>query len=331
MEGVEEPGDAELRRRITALLEAAGRHQTAVSLDELVELLPATAPPTPEALRDWVQANPEHAVLIDQRVAAPGAVPPPREAGEARRQLGASYLTAAQRLFEGPLWSFRHALVCAAVTGSTAYREPESGDDLDLMVVTRPGGTWLFIALAFALIRLRQSARAPSESEWCFNFVLEAGEIEHDYHEPRGFLFAREALTARPLFGEEYYRGLINSAPWMRDDFPRLYARWQATAPVAPAAGEPLPLVVRAANAFLFPFVAAYLQLRGLRRNREHRRGGRPDRGFSTVTRLRKYALYSDEFRRLSELYEAPSPSAGGGPSQWGRPTGSRTSGSPAE
>jgi hypothetical protein len=303
-EGEPNPADTDLRMRISAVLEAAGRHQTTVSLEQLLELLPSEAPRTPEALGEWVRGPPEHAVLINRQVAAPGAPAPPDGAGELRRRRGMSYLAAAQRLFEGPLWQFRHTLVCAAVTGSTAYREPESGDDLDLMVVTRPGGTWLFIALAFTLIRLRRSARAPTEPEWCFNFVVEAGEIERDYQKRQGFLFAREALTARPLFGERYYRGLLGSAPWMAEDLPRLYDRWKVEARSASDQVRPLSWAVRLANLVLFPIVSSYVQLRGLRRNREYRTQGRTEEAFSVVTRLRRYSLRSVKFDQLSRTYD---------------------------
>ena len=41
------------------------------------------------------------------------------------------------------------------ITGSTAYGEPKSGDDLDFIVVTRKGALWVFVLYAVLAARIQ--------------------------------------------------------------------------------------------------------------------------------------------------------------------------------
>ncbi|HEV8050288.1 MAG TPA: hypothetical protein VGP88_06810, partial [Thermoplasmata archaeon] len=124
-----------------------------------------------------------------------------------------------------------------------------------------------------------------------------------EFRHPRGFLFAREALTARPVAGESYYRGLVHAASWLAEEVPRLYERWRSAGlpELPPERSAPVP--VRLLNAALFPVMAWYLTLAALARNRRLIRTGRPAKQFRVVARLDRLAYETRQFDELRTLY----------------------------
>lgn len=288
-------------RRLETLVDVAAAHRTSVPLGEVVDLLPDGAPSTPGGVASLIRGRPGRLAIVDGRVSAPAARLP---AGLAERIVrGQEYLATASQLLDGPLARTRGWVECAGVTGSTAYGAPEAGDDLDFLVVARRGAVWVFLLYSFlALRRARASGRLRVPIEACFNYVLDSEQAERDFATPRGLLVAREAMTARPLWGAERYRGLIVGSPWLEAQLPRLYERWRAGGPSA-GSSPPAPLGLRLLNALVFPPLALYLHARGALLNRRFRDEGHADRRFVTETGLRRLALRSERFDRLSARY----------------------------
>jgi hypothetical protein len=223
---------------------------------------------------------------------------------EQRRARGESYLVSASYLVRSFLAPAGGLVRCAAVTGSAAYGEPEHGDDCDLLVVTRRGSLWPFLAFTYLRLRLRRDVLpAEAPAVWCLNYALDERAARAEFSVPRGFLFAREALTARVVEGEPYYRGIVGAAAWLGEEAPRLYARWRQEGFPAAAPEAPAPVPVRALNLVLYPILAAYLQGMCLVRNWRLRRAGRPGESFRTVTRPGRLAYETEKFGRLTELF----------------------------
>jgi hypothetical protein len=287
--------------RVSVLVGVARDFETGVKLETLVDLLPEFGPPTPADLAEWLKAHPESARLSGDRVLAGNA----REAVDTgdRRARAEEHWNTACRLLDSDLKATRTWLRLLAVTGSTAYGEPREGDDCDLMAIVRSGSVWVFLASVFLRLRLRRLRSPPwVEPEWCFNYTLDEEAAVAEFSRPRGFLFAREALIARPVTGEAYYRSLIRRGDWLRQEAPRLYARWALT-PLLPEPTPPSPTSrgVRLLNMVLFPWLAAFLQLKGLWANHRLRRFGREDETFRTITQLGRMALQTQRFQHLSE------------------------------
>jgi len=220
---------------------------------------------------------------------------------------GREYLDVARSLFDGPLRRTREWSHCACVTGSTAYGRPRAGDDLDLFVVTRSGGLWWFLAYTYFMLRLeRWKGATPREPTTCFNFVIDHQAAAAEFSANRGFLFAREALAAQPVSGERYYRALLARGDWMRREVPRLYDEQHLAAEGPTPEADAAPYAVRALSALVYPWLAAYLQLVGLRRNRALRNGGRADERFRTETRWRRLTFASRKFEELREALGTP-------------------------
>lgn len=309
MSGPVGSADDPVNRRVTAVLAVAAQFQTEVALADLPVLLPSEGPSDPAAVARWVREHPTVARIEGSNVVRPqAAATPPGELAD-RRARGLDYLSAARGLFEGPLARIGPEVRCACVTGSTAYHEPAAGDDVDLMVVTAADSMWYTLLRIFLTMRSERRRSGGGDRPWCVNYVLDEREARRAYADSRGFLFAREALTAHPVAGHEYYTSLIREASWMQDELPRMYRTWAAETAES-AAPAPPSLGLRVANALVYPLLASYLQLVGLRRNSLLRRAGRGDEGFRTITRARQFALQTLKFDQLQGMVEA-TPHAG--------------------
>jgi hypothetical protein len=288
--------------RLESILEAARLHRTGVPVRDLAELLPSSAPADGDAVSRWLADHPHVGEVVGERAIRPGAAPVATVLDE-RRSRGALYRVGAERLIRETFGPVGPLLRCVGITGSTAYLEPEPGDDLDLLVVTRSGALWVFLAYAYVALRLRRRPPPADLIAPCMNYVMDDVEARRDFGRPQGFLFAREALTTRPLEGGEYLRGLVGASPWLGREVPRLYARWQAEGLGSDPTPSPAPLAVRALNALLFVPMAAYLQLVGLVRNRRAHSRGNSEAAFRTMTLPRRLSFQSDRFGRLNQLY----------------------------
>jgi hypothetical protein len=292
--------DEFLVNRVNSVVEVAGLLDASVELETLVELLPEYGPSTVGDMVGWIGRHPGTGRISGHRVLPPSSVErPPRSEAHERAD---RYFRVASRLF-GTEMNRAHGWVrFLGVTGSTAYADAREGDDCDLMAIVRPGTMWLFLAYVFLQLRLRRAkGLGGTDPDWCLNYTVDEYSAIREFSRPRGFQFAREALVARPIEGESYYRGLLRLGSWLREEAPRLYARWETTGLPEPAPPEPAPLSARCLNALLFPAIASYLHLKGLWANHRLRRSGRSGESFRTVTRLGQMGLETLKYERLSD------------------------------
>ncbi|HZY91733.1 MAG TPA: hypothetical protein VFG07_03025 [Thermoplasmata archaeon] len=298
-----QPGRVSAEERLSQLLAVAGEYGTGIALEELSALLPVDFPDNVAGLTAWIRNHPDRASVADGVATAPWASLEGLHTLGDRRLRGEEYWSRVIELFEGPLSPLRGLVHSAAVTGSAAYREPAPGDDLDVMTITSKGAVWLFLAWAFASLRWSRRAAPPSGSHWCFNYVLDEPTARQQYSKRGDYLFAREALTARPLFGRGRYRALLADAAWMRDELPRLYASRLAEEAPCESPAAPRGWAGRLTSLAIYPWLAAYLQCAGLYRNHRFRRSGQADSQFKTVTRPGVYALHTERYARLAQIY----------------------------
>lgn len=288
-------------RRLEALLRVARAFDTGVPLDRLAELLPDPAPVSASGLAEWLDGRPMLARVREGRAFSPRAETSVESSRAAR---GRAYQAEAERLVAGPLAFLVPWTRCIGISGSAAYGEPEAGDDLDFFVVSRTGALWWSLALTYLALRLRRIIRgSPNVPEACFNYVLDDTLAPSAFQNGQGFLFARESLSVRSLRGDDYYRGVLAQAAWMRREIPRLYdARTQSPGDSRPA---PVGWPIRSANAFVLPWLAFYLQLVGLRRNHRARRERRTRGTFRTITGIHRLAFVSHRFEEVRAKYAA--------------------------
>jgi len=305
--------------RIRVLLDVARQFGTGIPLPQLVDLLPTGAVEQPEQLEAHLATQPHLARLMDKNAFAV-TTPTPRDPDRTDR--GARYRRAAEALVRGPLAWLARSVRAIGITGSAAYGEPAAGDDLDFFVVARAGALSWFLAGVYLTLRLRklrgEDAATPAP---CFNYVVDERRAPAEFAGGQGLLFAREALTAQILVGDDYYRGLLAETPWMAAELPRLYSARSTNA--GDTSVRAAPLVTRLASAALFLPLAAYLQLAGLRRNALARRSRRDSEVFRTLTSPDRVAFQSRRFEALRAQYDSPPtiPSDVGGTAPSGVPT----------
>ncbi|HEV2166721.1 MAG TPA: hypothetical protein VGS23_07105 [Thermoplasmata archaeon] len=293
-----DPALSEFEPRLELLVRVAEEMGTDLRIPDLLDLLPARV--SERQVLEWVRRRPELARIDGAVVVPAGGSPGDRVE---RRARGQEFVRLARSFVEGPLGPLRSRLRCVGISGSTAYGEPRDGDDIDFIVITRPDAVWLFLSYCYLALRLRKPRTARAgKVEWCFNLVLDEASALQEFGRPRGFLIAREALTVRVLWGEEYYQALLGATPWLGTMIPRLFERRAARNP--PTRSPAPPWFARLANVAIFPWLAAYLQAVALVRNDRYRNAGLAERIFSVRTRLHGISFESVRFDRLIGSYE---------------------------
>ncbi len=294
---------AEGRERIRVLVGVAAANESSISLDELLELLPAGLFPSAEALGHFITAD----VDLSSRLATTGGEVTLR----GREDLAAHRLRqralAADRLKDADRFVAQLARVCsgielAGISGSTAYGGAKPTDDIDFFLVTRPHRLWATLLLALLRARIERM-RSPDTPVYCFNRLLERPACERAFQERRDALFAREALNLRILRGGTVYRDLVASARWMAEPFPNLYAARLAKPGPADLEGRTDGPAGRPLNAAALLLLGPYLWLAGLVRNARLRRQGRAKECFRTVVRPDLCATESILYDELREEY----------------------------
>ena len=109
-----------------------------------------------------------------------------------------------------------------AISGSTSYKTPFASDDLDIFCITKPDSLWIFLTRSLFLARFLQLFRKDAP-RLCFSYAVDQDFAEKEFAFPRDALFARDALTAKIVHGQDYYKGLLMKGPWISNYFPRLY------------------------------------------------------------------------------------------------------------
>jgi hypothetical protein len=103
-----------------------------------------------------------------------------------------------------------------AVTGALAMDNALPGDDVDFLIVTRPGRVWLTRALAVALVRATRRFGACL----CPNYVLSRTALSQS---PRNIYIAHELAQMAPLSGLEIYWQMRAANPWTQVFLPNAY------------------------------------------------------------------------------------------------------------
>lgn len=104
-----------------------------------------------------------------------------------------------------------------SVTGSLAVDNPRDGvDDIDYLIVTRPGRLWLCRALIILMVRYGHLRGV----NLCPNYLLTENVL---YFEESNLFTAREMLQMVPLYGREFYIKMREVNAWVTDYLPQGY------------------------------------------------------------------------------------------------------------
>lgn len=290
---------------IQTLVSIAAAHESSISTEELLLLLPQGAFASSAELESFVGYDPPlrgELLVRDGEITLKGSEPLARSRAE---QVNLS----AQRLGIARSFSDRLVGLCpwirlVAISGSTAYGGTRPDDDVDFYLVTRRNRLW--VTLLFAMLAARfHRMRDSNTPQFCFNRILEENECRDAFHSTQDPLFAREALRLCILEGRAYYQELLDSAPWMGDVFPALFRRALTTTPISDPLGDNADgRVWSIVNGIVFAALAPYLTIMGLWRNNRLLRAGNLDARFRTMIRRGFFAYESRKYDLLSETYQ---------------------------
>jgi hypothetical protein len=293
-------------RRVRAAAVVARDRWVPIAIESLRELLPVPISPSDVEVAAWVKD--EVGGYVRNGILYPDGAAPSDGLFADRKRRGVEYLRRATEFGQRTLRPIHTWIRTLGVTGSTAYGEPEEGDDIDFMLITRSGAVWA--SLLFIFLRLRLSARSfrrERRSIWCINYVLDDTSARSEFDEPHGFLFARDALSTRVVFGAEHYRSLLDSATWLQNEAPRMYANWMTNTVRSEPDRRPAPPMVRLLDRLIFPFLASYQQGRALVHNHRLRREGRAGEYFRVITSQRRFVVLSEKYSQLLTIYAGAS------------------------
>jgi hypothetical protein len=104
-----------------------------------------------------------------------------------------------------------------ALTGALAMRNsPDTHDDLDYIVVTKPGRVWLARAFAVLLVRLVRLRG----SEICPNYVVSENRLAQSR---RDLFIAHEIVQMIPVYGTTVYQRLLDENRWLKAFLPNAH------------------------------------------------------------------------------------------------------------
>jgi hypothetical protein len=102
-----------------------------------------------------------------------------------------------------------------SVTGSLAVENPRDGvDDIDYLIVTKPGRLWLCRALIVLTVRFGHLRGV----HLCPNYLLTENVL---YFEDNNLFTAREMLQMVPLYGQKFYVNMREINGWVTDYLPQ--------------------------------------------------------------------------------------------------------------
>jgi hypothetical protein len=245
------------RAIVDVVLKVAEVHGSDVPIADLMELLPDGI--TPEQVALALDSIPG----LSGRYELSEGLVMPKEAGASRLQEfkgrldnSHAYLAVAKRFTTrlGP-----KGILMVAVSGSTSYRAASRFDDVDLFCITQPGELWTVLTKSLLLTRIL-GFNNRSAPPICLSCVMDEGYARGIFAKDQGALFARDALMAVAVRGDEEYRRLLGFASWMQRYFPRLY--WQRSNPGQslknpPSSAHPLKRIL---NLFLFITVGTFIR-----------------------------------------------------------------------
>jgi len=123
-----------------------------------------------------------------------------------------------QMIYYGRILSYFPFVEFVGITGALAMRNPSSTDeDLDYLVITRPGRVWLARALIILLVRLMRLR----DIEICPNYVLASDQLIQSRQD---LYIAHEITQILPLSNHNLYQKLREQNQWAIDHLPNALA-----------------------------------------------------------------------------------------------------------
>ena len=191
-------------------------------------------------------------------------------------------------------------LVC--ISGSTSYLSVSKEDDLDFFLVTRRNYMWTSFAKSLLLARAFRVLE-PSAPWLCLSYVADEDYIASQFSKPQDALFARDAISATVIRGENFFSNLLQLGSWMTSYFPKMYNLRVHREKRIAIRNDPPSLVERISNLFLFYTLGPYIRIKSNLLNRKFLNQGKKDSVFK-VKMGKDHCIYeSFAYIELKKMY----------------------------
>ncbi|MDA4111638.1 MAG: hypothetical protein OK439_03810 [Thaumarchaeota archaeon] len=189
-----------------------------------------------------------------------------------------------------------------AISGSTSYFSVSKEDDLDFFCIAESGKMWKGLVKSLLLARVFRIAE--KNSPWlCLSYVSDEKFARSELAENQDGLFARDAISARTVFGEQYYISLLRENSWMAHYFPKLYNLRVGETKSAELDPKGESSIQRIVNQFLYYTAGSYIKIKSHLLNRKFMKNGK----ISSLFVLRigpDHCIYeSMDYVKLRKLY----------------------------
>lgn len=183
-----------------------------LTFDEIYKFLEfRTTPEEIRALLDQAVAN-QSVILIEQFYSLPSK---PHLINKRRERWAASQMLWPKAIRYGRWVAALPFVKMVSVTGSLAVDNPRDGvDDIDYLIITRPGRLWLCRALIILMVRFGRWRGV----NLCPNYLLSENVL---YFEENNLFTAREMLQMVPLYGQEFYVRMLKINTWITGYLPQ--------------------------------------------------------------------------------------------------------------
>jgi len=193
--------------------------------------------------------------------------------------------------------------IVLCVSGSTSYYSVMPGDDLDFFIITKDRGLWVFLFKSLILARIYRLLH-PEFPKICFSYAIDEG-YARDAFAADDLLFARDALNAVVLYGENFYRLLLKENPWIAKYFPQLYQlKTQPRLEENPSPNTSTPPLSHFLNLFLYSTFGPYLRVKSALLNRSLRRQHLTGAMFTVRSGPDHFIFESIRYQRLRHMYD---------------------------
>jgi hypothetical protein len=189
-----------------------------------------------------------------------------------------------------------------SISGSTSYLSASKTDDLDFFCISESGKMWK--SFVKSLVLARSFRLLQKDSPWlCLSYVADEQFAKREFACSRDGLFARDAISARVIHGEEFYSNLLRENSWMAEYFPKLYSLQLKKSSNEQNVMTRSSTLGRIINLFLYYTAGSYIKLKSHLLNRKFSR----DRKLSSMFKLRigvDHCIYeSQDYLRLRKMY----------------------------
>ena len=299
---------AEVWTTVSVALRVARMHSSSITVQELLQLLPSGT-----RAADVVAALEGSPGFSSSYTIREGLVVPNPEATERAKEyeLRKEYSTAnigSVKWFTSKVGG-RSALAIS-ISGSTSYRAASKGDDTDLFCITPSGTMWVFLAKALLFARISGLLR-KNTAPICLSCMMDRDFAQRMFSRDQGALFARDALVSEVIFGANRYAGLLESARWMEEYFPKLYAMRRTSWGRVDLPDVPASMWTRFVNTFLFFTLGNYIRAKVFYHNRMLEGAQRPMAKFHARMGADHLIYESEKYLKLKAMYDEIHPRSG--------------------